>query len=135
MTRFLALFVVLAALSGCSSRPGGAAADVTGMPATLDDLNALLHAATVPARPATKLADLDKYRGKFSLGYDAVKSGAVVVLWGTPVQDEGDAAKGENVMAYEKDVPANGGYVLMSAGTVKKMSAAEFQSAPKVGKP
>ena len=34
-------------------------------------------------------------------------------------------------LAHEADVAAKGGYVLMQDGTVKKMTAAEFQSAPK----
>jgi hypothetical protein len=54
-----------------------------------------------------------------------------VVLWGTPLKGEGQTGKDEEVLAYQKEVPAQGGYVLLSAGTVKKMSASEFQSAPK----
>jgi hypothetical protein len=37
-------------------------------------------------------------------------------------------------LAYEKATPTDGGYVLLSAGTVKKMTAAEFDTAPKAGK-
>ena len=43
-------------------------------------------------------------------------------------------AKGEAVVAYEKQVPTDGGYVLLSAGSVKKMTAEEFAAAPKAGK-
>jgi len=50
---------------------------------------------------------------------------------GTPPKGEGDVGNNEVVLAYEKKVPTEGGYVLMSAGTVMKMSAAEFTSAPK----
>ena len=66
--------------------------------------------------------------------YDSVKSGDVVVLWGTPMQGEGDSGKGEVLMAYEKKVPTDGGYVLLSAGTVRRMSAADFAAAPKTKK-
>jgi hypothetical protein len=58
-----------------------------------------------------------------------VKSGDVVVLWGTTLQGEGDVGKDEIVVAYEKDVPTSGGFVLLSAGTVKKMTADEFKAA------
>ena len=45
-----------------------------------------------------------------------------------------DLPGNEAVVAYEKNAPTQGGYVLLSAGTVKKVSAAEFASAPKAGK-
>jgi hypothetical protein len=38
------------------------------------------------------------------------------------------------VVAYEKKVPTEGGHVLLQDGTVKQMTAAEFQSAPKAKK-
>jgi hypothetical protein len=38
------------------------------------------------------------------------------------------------VVAYQKGVPTDGGFVLLSAGTVKKMTADEFSTAPKAGK-
>ena len=47
---------------------------------------------------------------------------------------EGETGKNEAVVAYEKDAPTNGGYVLLSAGSVKKMTASEFAAAPKAGK-
>jgi hypothetical protein len=50
-----------------------------------------------------------------------------VVLYGTPVG-------GSNVLAYQKGVPTQGGFVLLSDGTIRPMSAADFQAAPKAGK-
>ena len=35
------------------------------------------------------------------------------------------------MLAYHKDVPEKGGEVLMQDGTAKKMTAEEFQAAPK----
>jgi hypothetical protein len=70
----------------------------------------------------------------FPKAYESVKSGEVIVLWGTSPKGEGDVGNDEVVLAYEKKVPTEGGYVLMSAGTVKKMTAAELNSAPKAGK-
>jgi hypothetical protein len=60
-----------------------------------------------------------------------VKSGEVVVLWGAALKGEGAVGQDEAVVAYEKGVPTDGGYVLLSAGTVQKMNAAEFAAAPK----
>jgi hypothetical protein len=124
----------LGLLAGCgsSSRPPAqddAAATV------LQEVNSLLRgAAGATGRPPSRLADLDKYQMMFTRGYAAVKSGDVVVLWGTPLKGEGEAGKDEAVVAYGKGVPKDGGYVLMSAGTVKKMTAEEFGAAPKAGK-
>ena len=92
----------------------------------------MIRAGTKPnGQGPTKLSDLDKVKDMYPRGYEAVKSGEVVVLWGMPVKGEGEMGKGGEVIAYEKDAPANGGYVLLSGGEVKKMSAAEFNAAPK----
>jgi len=135
LLRFLTLAVALGLLTGCSSRPSGAA--VPQEATLLQDVNDLLRAASGPSgRMPTKLADLDRVKNNFPRGYEAVKSGNVVVLWGSPAQGEGDIGKtSEAVVAYEKQVPTEGGHVLLSAGSVKKMTADEFAKAPKAGKP
>jgi hypothetical protein len=97
----------------------------------------MLRAATQPnGRGPTKLADLSRVKSLYTRGYDAVKSGQVVVLWGAnSVKGEGAIAQGGGeVIAYEKDAPTSGGFVLLSSGEVKQMSASEFQGAPKAGK-
>jgi hypothetical protein len=135
LLRFLTLAVALGLLTGCSSRPSGAA--VPQEQTLLNDVNDLLRAASgASGRMPTKLADLDRVKNNYPRGYEAVKSGNVVVLWGSPTQGEGDIGKtSEAVVAYEKQVPTEGGHVLLSAGSVKKMTADEFAKAPKAGKP
>jgi hypothetical protein len=133
--RCLATAAALGMLAGCSSRPSGAAVpqEIT----LLQDVNDLLRAASGPSgRMPAKLADVERVRNMFPRGYEAVKSGNVVVHWGSPAQGEGDIGKtSEAVVAYEKQVPTEGGYVLLSAGSVKKLTAEEFASTPKAGKP
>ena len=123
----------LGLLAGCSSRPAG---EAPGQAVVLQDVNDLLHAAAgATGRTPARLADVaPRVQALFPRGYEAVKSGAVVVLWGAPLKGEGEVGKDETVVAYEKAAPTGGGYVLLSAGTVKKMSAAEFSAAPKAGK-
>ncbi len=122
----------LALLCGCPSAPPP---EVAAAVTTLQDVNDLLRAAAGAAnRPPARLADLDKYQALFPRGYAAVKSGDVVVLWGTPLKGEGEAGKDEVVLAYEKNVPSAGGFVLLSAGTIKQMGADEFKNAPKARK-
>jgi hypothetical protein len=131
LLRCLATATALGVLAGCSSRPQGAA--VAPEVTLLQDVNDLLRAAGTSGRLPAKVADLDRYKTMFPRGYEAVKTGNVVVFWGAPFQGEGDVGKNEVVVAYEKNVPAEGGHVLLSAGSVKKMTAAEFNAAPKAG--
>jgi hypothetical protein len=96
----------------------------------------LIRSATQPdGRGPNRVSDFDRVQSIYSRGYQAVKSGQVVVVWGVGVQGEGAGAKGGgDVVAYEKDAPTAGGYVLLTSGQVKKMTAAEFQAAPKASK-
>jgi hypothetical protein len=119
-------------VAGCGGPEGERAAPEYGL---LREVNDLLHAsAGALGRPPAKLDDLSRHKGTYPRGYEALQSGAVVVLWGAALQGEGEVGKGEAVVAYEKAAPSDGGYVLWSAGTVRKMTAAEFNSAPKAGK-
>jgi hypothetical protein len=118
----------LGLVAGCStqSRSGPPEPDL----GELREVNDMLHAGSGRGgKFATKLADLTRFHNMYPLGYEAVKSGNVVVLWNTPPKDEGELGKDEAIMAYAKNVPTDGGYVLLSAGTVKKMSASEFNAA------
>lgn len=92
----------------------------------------MIRAASKGGQGPTKLADLDRFQGQFDLGYQAVKSGEVVVVRGAGMKGEGEAAGGGGeVIAYEKDAPTKGGYVLFNSGAVKNLPAAEFTAAPK----
>jgi hypothetical protein len=131
LTKTVSILALIVILAGCSSRPEGESS-----PPAFDDLrdvNDLLHAAGGAAgRVPAKLADLGgRPSSLYPRGYEVLHSGNYVVLWGAPLKGEGEAGKDETVMAYEKDAPTEGGYVLLSAGTVKKMTAAEFQAALK----
>jgi hypothetical protein len=75
------------------------------------------------ARPPTELSQLKKYEAAYSAGLAALKDGKYIVVWGVKGKDAG------TLLAYEKDVPTNGGVVLMADGTVKTMAADNFKSA------
>jgi hypothetical protein len=123
--------------SGCSSKPNAGLANTAGAPASLTEARDLIRGGGPNGRPATKLSDLDRARTLFPSGYKAIKDNEIVVLWGTPLKKGSDVEQGvaEDVLAYEKNVPKEGGYVLFSGGTIKKMTAPEFAAAPKVVKP
>jgi hypothetical protein len=130
-----ALVVGLGLVVGCSShgpRPGEAGSP-TVIP--LQEVADLLRAVPGSAnRPAARLADFDQFQSMYAKGYEAVKVGDVIVLWGATIKGEGEKGGDDAVAAYEKSVPTLGGYVLLTSGEVKKMTPAQFQAAPKAGK-
>ena len=130
LPRYAVIALCAGLLAGCSSGK-----ETNPRMTDLQELKQLLRMAAKKAgHPPARLTDLDLFQSKYPEVYHLVKSGDLVVLWGTPVKMEKDAGKQEMVLAYGKDVPADGGYVLTSAGNVTKMSAAEFASAPKAKK-
>jgi hypothetical protein len=99
----------------------------SGGKAALEDLGQLLKSLADEGRnPPTKLAELESVEPMIPVAAPAIRSGDVVYLWGSAYSSGGTL-----VVAYEKKVAAEGGYVLLQSGTVKEMTAAEFQSAPK----
>jgi hypothetical protein len=133
----LAFIVGLAIVAGCSSKTGGDIGELRGAPISLVEVSDLLRGGGANGQPATQLSDLEKNRKMYPRGYDAVRKGEIVVLWGTPMKGEGEGEKGakQDLIAYENKVPQEGGFVLFSGGTIKKMTSAEFAAAPKSGKP
>jgi hypothetical protein len=87
----------------------------------------------------TKFDDFKTLQQSNPLGFEAVKSGKVVLLYGESTPDaelEGTAKTGsDQILAYQVDVPQSGGRVLMLDRSIKKMTADEFKAAPKAGKP
>jgi hypothetical protein len=74
-------------------------------------------------KPPSQLSDLtENYDVIYPTTIKALKAGNYVVVWGISDRD------GNKVLAYEKDVPAQGGEVLMSDGSVKTMTADEFKA-------
>jgi len=128
LTAAVSLFALLAA--GCSlSTPQGQVADPVSE--DLTDVAGLLRDYAVEyQRGPTKLTDLAKNQALYSRGYQAIKTGNIVVVWGVrmPLQGQGG---GTGIIAYEKKVETEGGAVLLENGDIKKMTAAEFTAAPK----
>jgi hypothetical protein len=61
-----------------------------------------------------------------------VQGGDYVFFWDVKLGDLGKGAgMSQTVLGYEKDAPTAGGLVVMGDGTVKSMTAAEFNAAPK----
>jgi hypothetical protein len=59
-----------------------------------------------------------------------LKSKRIVFFYGVGLLDM-KAGTSKTILAYQKDVPARGGWVLFGDGSVKRMSAEEFKESPK----
>jgi hypothetical protein len=67
-------------------------------------------------------------------GYEALRTGSVVLRYNATLPDtdeETGQTDSNEVLAYEKQVPENGGYVLLLNRSIKKMTADEFKAAPR----
>jgi hypothetical protein len=132
-----AFFLVTAALglsAGCSSSNRGGQFEVApdnGERFALVETGELLRNRMLDTgKPARSLADLARYENAGPTAFNKIQKGEIVVVWSTNPKEGASA----NVLAYEKQTPQSGGFVLMEDGTtVKKMSPAEFQAASKVG--
>jgi hypothetical protein len=92
---------------------------------------------TSKKRPPEKFADFASVRAIAGNGYEAVRSGDVVLRYGATLPDtaeEPGQSASDEVLAYQKQVPESGGKVLMLNRTVKTMTAEEFKAAKKAGK-
>ena len=74
-------------------------------------------------------SDLLPMQRMFPAAVDSIRNKEVLVYWGVGISEAPEAAS--TVLAYHKDVPEKGGEVLMQDGTAKKMTAEEFEAAPK----
>jgi len=84
-------------------------------------------AQTTNKRPPAKLQDIEKFSRAEAFTYPALARGEVVVFWGANI------GSGSAILAYEKNAPLQGGWVLLQDHTLKQMSAEEFKAAPKAG--
>jgi hypothetical protein len=126
--RVLLILSLAAAAAGCGGQRAAEAEAAPGQRA----LTELAGVLPLFQKPPTKVGDLAPYRDAAPSAYESVRTGNVVVIWGVAMPGEGDAGKGTtDIIAYEKDAPTAGGFVLLHNGTVKKMTADEFKSAPK----
>jgi hypothetical protein len=107
----------------------------TAAPESREELSILqvgqvFHAYQKQQKPPPKeLKDILPLQRVLPTAVESIRSKDVLVYWGVGISDAPEAAS--TVLAYHKDVPEKGGEVLMQDGTAKKMTAAEFQAAPK----
>jgi hypothetical protein len=129
--RFL-LFCGIAILPvGCSS--GSAEKSPTREWDVSDDLTEVgymirSYVASSNGKGPKTIQDLAKFSLEGARGFESLKAGKIVVVWGGTIAGEGGEGGSEKVLAYEKDAATSGGFVLFENGKVKKLSASEFQA-------
>ncbi len=65
---------------------------------------------------------------------EAIRNGDIIVFWGAELPDlkeEPGQSTAPEILAYGKDVPEQGGYVLHLDRTTSRMTPEEFKAAPK----
>jgi hypothetical protein len=138
MLRFLRVcFLLTTALglsAGCGTSGGGGsfeAAPDNGERYALVEVGEMLRNRMLDTTtPPRNQADLARYENAGPTAFNKLQKGEIVVLWGANPQQ----GASDKVLAYEKQTPQSGGFALMQDGTtVKKLTPAEFQAAPKAG--
>jgi hypothetical protein len=82
----------------------------------------------VPSQPS----ELAAMEPSFPAAHLGVLNEQIVYQWGIGLSTGSGAS--DAVLAYEKGADAKGGWVLLHDGTMKELTAAEFQAAPKARK-
>jgi hypothetical protein len=88
-------------------------------------------------KPPEKFSDLNSVKGVAGNGYEAVRTGDIILRYGATLPDTNEEPGGstsDEILAYQKQVPESGGQVLLLNRKAKKMTADEFKSAKKAGK-
>lgn len=125
LTRY-AIGIALACIVGCGGTPpSGSQFDMSGQQKMGELMELLSSAQLTLKRPPANIKELEKCARAGPFAFEAVSKGDFVVVW------KATLGQGNAVVAYQKDVPAQGGWVILQDRTVKTMTAVEFQAAPK----
>jgi len=124
-TAWLVCAMSLPCLSGCGADHTARKMELAKFALEYHEFNAAHGAA--PAR----LDDLKERSSAFPNVYTQIEDGRLVVIWNAKLSHDGN--ENENyVLAYEKTVPEKGGWVIRAGGSVRRMTAEEFQKLPKI---
>lgn len=81
----------------------------------------------------TKAEELAPYFQNSKKLLDHLKTKRIEFYYGVTIAQMTEGTS-NTILAFEKDAPAKGGLVLFGDGSVKKLTAGEFEKAPKAGK-
>ncbi|MDG3006919.1 hypothetical protein [Paludisphaera mucosa] len=131
--RCLALLFASAIVAGCGDPASGPPTADKSEEMNLEQVAEMLREFQLNnGKPPKNLKELKANPGGALGGVELVASGAVVVPFGVTLPDtkeEPGGSPNEEVLAYGKDVPTQGGAVLLLNRTVRRMTADEFKAA------
>ena len=130
----LASLILALAAAGCGG-DGNAAAVAAAEVRPVQDVGELYRMYLIDhKKPPRSPADFRPLQEANPEAFRAVSSGDVVVIWGvtlTGLDSERGQDSPDEVLAYEKKVPDQGGTVLMKDRSIRRMTADEFKAAPR----
>jgi hypothetical protein len=132
-------FLFMAAvMSGCSAPPDPIAPELA-VEAKLRDVGELCRVyQMIYKAPPKSIKDLTRGGSQATPGaFAAIGSGAIVLRYGAmlPATDESPGSAGsDEVLAYLKKVPTEGGLVLMLNREIRTITAEDFKAAKLAGK-
>ena len=133
-TGIVCCLVLLAAGCGSSNRTPTPA---EGEELSLTQVGDLCrHYQFAKNKPPAKLDDLSTIKTQGTNGFEAVRTGAVILRFGAKLPDIAEdpgQSESEEVLAYMKEVPESGGKVLLLNRKVVTMSADAFKAAKLAG--
>lgn len=129
--RSVLLVSCLFTASACksSSTSGSRPNEPTASDDLLEVAGLLKDYSTEFGRGPARLEDTEKNQPLYPRGYEAIKSGRMVVTWNVAVAADGSGGTG--IVAFEKKAETEGGAVLLQNGQVKNMTADEFRASPR----
>jgi hypothetical protein len=136
MLRSVIVAACVVALAGCGD-PGndGGTTSPTSENGPLAQVGALYRDHwELKKKAPTGYKDFAPYAEIMPEGFNALRTGDVVAIWGVRLEDLSPEATGDSadeVLAYQKETPESGGYVLMKNRKIRQMTADEFKAAPK----
>jgi hypothetical protein len=139
MTKSIVAVCCLTLLAtGCGGPANGPLSKEQGDEVTLAQVGELCRMYQfAKKKPPAKLTDLASVSTMAANGYEALKTGRIVLLYEATlpdVKEEPGEGHDDEVLAYVADVPQSGGKVLMLNRTIKTMSVDDFKAAKKAGK-
>jgi hypothetical protein len=117
-------FIVLAlSVCGCNVDWGGGRYNDVKQLALAYNNYLSAHGGTGPQTAE----DLGPYLDNTKQLLEALKAGTFVINYGIGAPDFARDGAGNIILTYEKDVPTKGGFVAYGDGTVKNLTADEYQ--------
>lgn len=131
--RLLLIVVCSLPMVGCGGLPDEEPKSLLGPSSeqALVSLKDMLQGIEKEKAPMPRsIADLSQWGPGYPAAEVFLQSGEVNYAWGTKI----DSGKADVMIAFEKNAPQEGGFVLMQDGTVKKVTAEEFAGLKFAGK-